>query len=78
MRLPRPSYQEKVWDHAAGALIVEEAGGKVTDARGVQLDFSRGRTLDGNYGIIAASPGLHRRVLAAAQIVIARGDLYRS
>ena len=32
LRLPtRADYREKIWDHAAGALIVAEAGGVVTD-----------------------------------------------
>jgi 3'(2'), 5'-bisphosphate nucleotidase len=31
-----------IWDHAAGVLIVEEAGGKVVDFRGNALDFSVG------------------------------------
>jgi 3'-phosphoadenosine 5'-phosphosulfate (PAPS) 3'-phosphatase len=29
MRFPPASYREKIWDHCAGFLIVEEAGGKV-------------------------------------------------
>jgi hypothetical protein len=29
MRFPPPSYREKIWDHCAGFVIVEEAGGKV-------------------------------------------------
>ena len=41
----KPDYVEKIWDHAAGALIVEEAGGTVTDVGGRLLDFSRGRLL---------------------------------
>jgi len=35
-------YREMIWDHAAGVLIVEEAGGKVVDFRGNSLDFSVG------------------------------------
>ncbi|MCA9450570.1 MAG: 3'(2'),5'-bisphosphate nucleotidase, partial [Candidatus Omnitrophica bacterium] len=32
LRLPtRPGYVERIWDHAAGCLLVEEAGGTVTD-----------------------------------------------
>ena len=35
LRMPtRADYREKIWDHAAGALIVEEAGGTVTDITG--------------------------------------------
>ena len=32
-----PDYHEKIWDHAAGTLIVEEAGGIVTDISGKQI-----------------------------------------
>ncbi len=32
MRFPPPTYKEKIWDHAAGFVIVEEAGGKVRAA----------------------------------------------
>lgn len=48
------------WDHAAGALLVEEAGGKVTDLEGKPLDWTRGDRLTGNTGIFAAGkPDLH-------------------
>ena len=39
-------YRENVWDHAAGSLVVAEAGGRVCDADGRPLDFTRGRRLD--------------------------------
>lgn len=52
-------YQEKIWDHAAGALLVEEAGGQITDLDGKPLDFSRGRTLSANNGILASNRHLH-------------------
>lgn len=52
LRLPRPGkrYEEKIWDHAAGVVVVEEAGGRVTDVYGKPLDFSQGRTLKENTG----------------------------
>ncbi len=66
MRFPPPSYREKIWDHAAGVVIVEEAGGKVTDAAGDRLDFSLGRYLDGmKGGIVAAPPAVHERIIKA-------------
>jgi hypothetical protein len=34
MRFPPVSYREKIWDHCAGSIVVEEAGGKITDATG--------------------------------------------
>lgn len=66
LRIPHPKtpdYREKIWDHAAGSLIVEEAGGVVTDILGNKLDFSRGKTLADNRGIFASVPAVHDRVL---------------
>ena len=60
----RPDYREKVWDQAAGSLVVEEAGGRVTDLDGKQLDFARGRTLANNRGIVATNGRLHEAMLA--------------
>ena len=35
IRLPAtPEFRDKIWDQAAGSLIIEEAGGRVTDMRG--------------------------------------------
>jgi 3'(2'), 5'-bisphosphate nucleotidase len=61
----RPDYTEKIWDHAAGSLIVEEAGGRVTDLKGLSLDFSLGRLLDKNVGLLASNGHLHEMALAA-------------
>ena len=66
LRLPtRADYQEKIWDHAAGALIVECAGGRVTDIGGHPLDFTRGRTLARNRGVVATCGTIHDQVIAA-------------
>lgn len=62
-------YREKVWDQAAGSIIVEEAGGKVTDLDGKVLDFSLGRTLSDNRGICATNKLLHEKSLEALRIV---------
>lgn len=37
MRFPAASYREKIWDHCAGAIIVQEAGGAISDAAGARL-----------------------------------------
>ena len=71
LRLPvRADYQEKIWDHAAGDVIVREAGGQVTDADGKRLDFSRGRTLKENKGVVAAPKAVHEQVLSAVKKVL--------
>jgi 3'(2'), 5'-bisphosphate nucleotidase len=68
LRLPtRQSYMETVWDHAAGSIIVEEAGGKVTDMEGKALDFSLGRRLTGNRGIVVTNGRFHDQVLRAVE-----------
>jgi len=69
MRFPPVGYREKIWDHAAGALIVTEAGGKVTDAIGKKLDFSKGRWLDlGGGGILGSSVKLHDDLVHAVSV----------
>lgn len=66
LRLPtRKGYEEKIWDHAAGLIVVEEAGGRVSDVRGKPLDFTAGRTLRENTGVVASNGVLHGRVIAA-------------
>jgi 3'(2'), 5'-bisphosphate nucleotidase len=63
----KPDYEEKIWDQAAGSLIVEEAGGRVTDLRGDVLDFDQGRTLCKNVGVLASNGPLHDKALKALQ-----------
>jgi len=66
LRLPKGAdYVEKIWDHAGGAIVVEEAGGTVTDVMGRPLDFTRGRTLSENRGVVASNGALHEALLSA-------------
>lgn len=70
LRVPSPSepnYREKIWDHAAGVLIAEEAGGRVTDLNGKSLDFSCGIRLERNHGILVTNGILHEVVLKALE-----------
>ncbi len=70
LRLPTQiGYAEKIWDHAGGVLVVEEAGGQVSDIDGKPLDFSQGSTLKANRGVVVTNGILHDRVLAAIQSV---------
>ena len=73
LRFPQAGYEEKIWDHAAGSIIVKEAGGAVTDVHGRPLDFSRGRTLHQSAGIVVTNGKLHARVLAAVRQALASG-----
>ncbi|PWZ00599.1 putative MET22-protein ser/thr phosphatase [Testicularia cyperi] len=69
LRLPvgDGSYQEKIWDHAAGSLLVHEAGGKVSDIRGNDLNFGVGRTLRENKGVVASHHSVHAKVIDAVR-----------
>jgi len=64
-----PDYKEKVWDQAAGSIVCEEAGGKITDLDGKPLDFTQGRTLANNRGILATNGKLHEAALSAIKAV---------
>lgn len=63
--LKSPDSRQNTWDHAAGAIVVEEAGGRVTDMYGQPLDFSFGTKLLNNQGIVASNGAIHDAVLAA-------------
>ena len=68
IRLPNPAfpdYRECIWDHAAGLIVVEEAGGTVTDANGEPLNFLTGKRMHENRGIVATNGKLHQHVLKA-------------
>lgn len=68
MRIPTdPDYREAIWDQAAGSLLVEEAGGRVTDLDGLPLDFTTGRHLLRNTGLIASNGLIHDAVLDVAR-----------
>jgi 3'(2'), 5'-bisphosphate nucleotidase len=65
LSVDNPNYQEKIWDQAAGSIIIEEAGGRVTDLYGRALDFTTGRSLQNNRGILASNNLLHSAALNA-------------
>ncbi len=63
LRFPtKPDRRECIWDHATGVLLVDEAGGQTSDARGAKLDFGHGKRLEKNYGIIACAAGLQGKL----------------
>ncbi|KAL9329020.1 hypothetical protein ACSQ67_004023 [Phaseolus vulgaris] len=67
LRFPHKGYREKIWDHAAGSIVVTEAGGIVTDAAGNPLDFSKGKFLDVDTGIIVTNQKLMPSLLRAVK-----------
>jgi 3'(2'), 5'-bisphosphate nucleotidase len=65
----RPNYREKVWDQAAGSLVLAEAGGRISDLDGKPLDFRAGRTLAYNRGVLASNSLLHDTALEALRSI---------
>ena len=65
LRLPvSDTYREKIWDHAAGNILIYESGGQVGDVTGAPLNFGKGRTLDSK-GVIAANKEIFAKVIDA-------------
>jgi myo-inositol-1(or 4)-monophosphatase len=58
------------WDVAAAALLVEEAGGRVTDATGAALTYNKPSTRMN--GLVAAAPKLHDLIVARSKPVAAK------
>ena len=69
---PRKDYKENIWDHAAGYIIVREAGGTVTDSSGKPLDFSVGKKLHENKGVLATNGVIHEAVLRAVKKTVSK------
>ena len=64
VRIPTdPLRKEKIWDHAAGMLLVQEAGGVVTDLAGKPLEYGLGDAFERNYGVLATNGSLHDSAL---------------
>ena len=58
----------KIWDIAGPALIIEEAGGIVTDLKGNPFDFSVNENNYGrNFEIVASNRVLHADLLKLFQ-----------
>ena len=69
LRPDQPNYRERIWDQAAGSLVTREAGGRITDLDGRELDFQAGRTLARNRGILASNGRLHTACLEALRLI---------
>lgn len=60
----------RAWDHAPGVLLVEEAGGQVTDLKGQPLNFGTGPVLTDNVGLLASNGLSHDLGLTAYQAAL--------
>ncbi len=54
----------KIWDIAGPGLIIEEAGGKVTDMQGNRFDFKMDETnYNRNFTIVGSNKILHSELI---------------
>ena len=53
--------QLKPWDMAAGLIIAEEAGAKITDFNGKPVNFMT------SHGVVVANPSVHQELLALTE-----------
>ena len=60
-------YRERIWDQAAGSDRRRGSGRTRHGSGRKTLDFSRGRTLAGNRGVVASNGELHDAALAAPE-----------
>lgn len=75
-RLPSKSYVEWIWDHAAGKIILEEAGGLQTDTNGKQIDYGLGAKMSSEvHGILNTSGGVFHECLLRAYKEIESGPV---
>lgn len=63
---------QNICDHAADSIVVEEAGGRVTDGGARPLSFGRGRKLDIVDGIVATNGAIHGAAISAVQEALQR------
>jgi 3'(2'), 5'-bisphosphate nucleotidase len=63
--VPEADFREKLWDHAAGYVIVTEAGGRMTDIHGKAIDWTAGTRMVNNRGVLVSNRFLHNELLAA-------------
>ncbi len=71
MRVPASYGSEKVWDHAPGAVVAEEAGAKVSDLAGKPLIFASD-SLDQNVGTLACDAEIVSVVCDTAELHLRR------
>jgi 3'(2'), 5'-bisphosphate nucleotidase len=68
IRYPPREYVEKIWDHIPGAHLVQEAGGRVTDLHGFELECTLGKSLSCDVrGIVASNGKIHQKLLYAIE-----------
>lgn len=63
-RLPKPGYLEWIWDHAAGNVVITEAGGAMTDTDGDPIDFSLGAKMSAKVkGVLGSNGNIFHKAL---------------
>ena len=73
-RLPSKNYVEWIWDHAAGKIVLEEAGGLQTDTNGNEIDYGLGAKMNEEVnGLLISSGGIFHDSLLDAFTQVQNG-----
>lgn len=72
-----PTYSERIWDHASGALIAEAAGLSVSDVEGRSLRFNDPPALGSRLGILVAPRATHAAALRELPAAMAEAGVRR-
>jgi len=67
--LSPPSNVLHLWDLCGSSVILEEAGGRMTDIYGQQFDYSQADTTNRN-GVLATNGRIHQRVLDSIAAIL--------
>ncbi|CAL1375894.1 unnamed protein product [Linum trigynum] len=75
--LAKPRISTKVWDHAVGLICVHEAGGKVTDWAGADLNLAEDgverRILYPAVGVLATNGKIHNQIVEMISVSSSTG-----
>lgn len=71
LHIPNKPSVFNTWDHAPGQLLVEAAGGRVTNLDGSRLDMTQGGVIPDCKGLIISNGVLHETFIAAVAKVMA-------
>lgn len=64
----KPHYRMCLWDVAPGYLVVREAGGRITDLQGGEIDFTQGKTVARNPGLLYSNGHFHDLALETLRV----------
>ena len=57
-----------IWDFLPGTLLVQEAGGNITDLRGTTIEFNNDKCIVSAPGLIASNSMIHNDIIEKLKV----------